>query len=175
MGDKKHMDFKRIEQAIAYIRAHFKEQPNLDEVAEHVHLSPFHFQRIFKAWAGISPKKFLQFLTISYAKRILKDSEISIAQAAYEIGMSSTGRLYDLFINIEGMTPGEYKNGGEQLLIDYSYAATPFGEVLIASTVKGVCHLSFIQSKDLELQRLKQEFPKAKFRENRNEFQKMHF
>ncbi|WP_318310117.1 methylated-DNA--[protein]-cysteine S-methyltransferase [Flagellimonas crocea] len=171
MEDKKHMDFKRIELAIGYIRAHFKEQPNLDEVADHVHLSSFHFQRIFKEWAGISPKKFLQFLNISYAKKILRESEVSIAQVAYETGLSSTGRLYDLFINIEGMTPGEYKNGGEHLLINYSFAATLFGEVLIASTKKGVCHLSFVQSKILDFNRLKQEYPKATFRENHNKVQ----
>ncbi|WP_349351633.1 methylated-DNA--[protein]-cysteine S-methyltransferase [Flagellimonas sp. MMG031] len=166
------MDYKRIEQAIGYIRAHFKEQPSLDEVAGQVHLSSFHFQRIFKEWAGISPKKFLQFLNISYAKKILKNSDVSIAQATYETGLSSTGRLYDLFINIEAMTPGDYKNGGESLLIDYSFAGTPFGEVLIGSTTKGVCYISFIQSQDVDLHGLKQEFPKATFRENQNEFHK---
>ena len=172
MEEKKHIDYKRIEQAIGYIRANFKEQPNLGEVAGHVHLSSFHFQRIFKEWAGISPKKFLQFLNISHAKKILKDSEVSIAQAAYETGLSSTGRLHDLFIKIEGMTPGDYKNGGQQLLIDYSFATTPFGEVLIASTSRGICHLSFTATRDLDLHRLKQEYPNATFRENQNKVQK---
>ncbi len=136
-------DFQRIEQAIRFIRENFKEQPDLDEVAQEVHLSPFHFQRLFKEWAGVSPKKFLQFTSIEYAKRLLQEQH-SLATVSFETGLSGTGRLHDLFIQIEGMTPGEYKQGGKNLHIFYSHAETIFGDVLIASTDKGICHISFI-------------------------------
>lgn len=136
-------DFQRIEQAIRFIRENFKEQPDLDKVAQEVHLSPFHFQRLFKEWAGVSPKKFLQFTSIEYAKRLLLEQH-SLATVSFETGLSGTGRLHDLFIQIEGMTPGEYKQGGKNLNIFYSHAETIFGDVLIASTDKGICHISFI-------------------------------
>lgn len=136
-------DFQRIEQAIRFIRENFKEQPDLDKVAQEVHLSPYHFQRLFKEWAGVSPKKFLQFTSIEYAKRLLQEQH-SLATVSFETGLSGTGRLHDLFIQIEGMTPGEYKQGGKNLHIYYSHAETIFGDVLIASTDKGICHISFI-------------------------------
>jgi AraC family transcriptional regulator, regulatory protein of adaptative response / methylated-DNA-[protein]-cysteine methyltransferase len=139
-------DFQRIEQAIRFIRENFKEQPDLDKVAQEVHLSPFHFQRLFKEWAGVSPKKFLQFTSIEYAKQLLLEQH-SLATVSFETGLSGTGRLHDLFIQIEGMTPGEYKQGGKNLHICYSNAETIFGEVLIASTDKGICHISFIDDK----------------------------
>jgi AraC family transcriptional regulator of adaptative response/methylated-DNA-[protein]-cysteine methyltransferase len=109
-------DYSRIAEAIDYIKLNFKLQPTLDEVAEKVHVSPFHFQRMFKEWAGVSPKKFLQYLSIEYAKSILKDKQVTLFDAAFETGLSGTSRLHDLFMSIEGMTPGEYKNGGEQLM-----------------------------------------------------------
>jgi AraC family transcriptional regulator, regulatory protein of adaptative response / methylated-DNA-[protein]-cysteine methyltransferase len=137
-------DFQRIKQAIRFIRENFKEQPDLDEVAQEVHLSPFHFQRLFKEWAGVSPKKFLQFTSVEYAKRLLQEQH-SLATVSFETGLSGTGRLHDLFIQIEGMTPGEYKQGGKNLHIYYSHAETIFGDVLIASTEKGICHISFIE------------------------------
>src|SRR5215471_8047321 len=108
MKPQENINFNRIAEAIEYLAQNFKEQPNLDEVAERVHLSPFHFQRLFTDWAGVSPKKFLQFLTIEYAKTILKEKQASLFDAAFETGLSGTGRLHDLFIKIEGMTPGEY-------------------------------------------------------------------
>src|SRR5690349_17553085 len=122
MKEQDHINFNRIAEAIEYLTQNFKEQPNLDEVARKVYLSPFHFQRLFTDWAGVSPKKFLQFLTIEHAKNILKEKEATVFDAAFETGLSGTGRLHDLFIKIEGMTPGEYKNGGEALSINYSYA-----------------------------------------------------
>ncbi|HYE53373.1 MAG TPA: AraC family transcriptional regulator, partial [Chitinophagaceae bacterium] len=112
MNPQEHINFNRIAEAIGYIRQNFKDQPNLDEVAEKVHLSPFHFQRLFTDWAGVSPKKFLQFLTVEHAKGILKNGQATLLDAAFETGLSGTGRLHDLFIKIEGMTPGEFKNGG---------------------------------------------------------------
>ena len=136
-------DYQRIEQAIRFIREHFREQPDLDQIARQIHLSPFHFQRLFKDWAGVSPKKFLQFTTIEYAKKLLTEQE-TLSTVSFETGLSGTSRLHDLFIHIEGMTPGEYKDGGKRLHICYSHAETLFGNVLIASTPKGICHLSFL-------------------------------
>src|ERR1700730_9837425 len=120
MKEQENIDYNRIADAIDYIRKNFKEQPNLDAVAEKVHLSPFHFQRLFSEWAGTTPKKFLQYTSVEYAKKILKENQTSLLDATYETGLSSTSRLHDLFINIEGMTPAEYKNGGKNLTINYS-------------------------------------------------------
>jgi AraC family transcriptional regulator of adaptative response/methylated-DNA-[protein]-cysteine methyltransferase len=137
-------DYQRIEQAIRFIRENFQDQPDLDEIARQIHLSPFHFQRLFKEWAGVSPKKFLQFTSIEYAKQLLLEQK-TLATVSFETGLSGTSRLHDLFIQIEGMTPGEYQQGGKNLHIYYSYAETIFGNILIASTDKGICHISFVQ------------------------------
>lgn len=153
-------DYERIEKAIGYIKENFKEQPDLDEVAKQVYLSPFHFQRLFRDWAGVSPKKFLQFISIEYAKGLLKQN-LSLSDVSYETGLSGTGRLHDLFIGIEGMTPGEYKNGGEALDIHYSFAETPFGDIIIATTYKGVCHLAFVEDEKKGIESLANNFPRA--------------
>jgi AraC family transcriptional regulator, regulatory protein of adaptative response / methylated-DNA-[protein]-cysteine methyltransferase len=155
-------DFDRITKAIHFIKDNFKQQPELDKVAAHIHLSPFHFQRLFKNWAGVSPKKFLQYISIEYSKQLLA-KKLSLADVSFETGLSGTSRLHDLFINIEGMTPGEYKNAGENLAINYSHAETPFGDVLIASTAKGICHLSFINNTAEGIQELQQSFQQASF------------
>lgn len=165
MSHQEHIDYNRIAEAIAYIQAHFKDQPDLDEVAEKVHVSPFHFQRLFTNWAGISPKKFLQYISIRHAKNILKNGQATLFDAAYETGLSGTGRLHDLFIKIEGMTPGEFKNGGEHLNINYSYAETPFGNILVASTAKGICYMAFADDEKQGLVDLQQHFPKAYFKQ----------
>ncbi|MBC7875145.1 MAG: methylated-DNA--[protein]-cysteine S-methyltransferase [Ferruginibacter sp.] len=145
-----------------YIKENFKQQPDLNKVAQQVHLSPFHFQRMFKEWAGISPKKFLQYISIEHAKKLLS-RDFSLADTSFETGLSGTGRLHDLFINIEGMTPGEYKNGGENLTINYSHAESPFGDILIASTPKGICHLSFVEKNNRAIEPLQNAFPNAVF------------
>lgn len=165
MSEQEQINYNRIAEAIDYIKTHFKEQPDLDAVAAKLHLSPFHFQRLFTDWAGVSPKKFLQYTSIQYAKNILKDNQATLFDAAYETGLSGTGRLHDLFIKIEGMTPGEFKNGGVNLFINYSYAETPFGNILVASTPKGICHMAFADDEQQALTDLQLHFPKAHFKQ----------
>ncbi|PJZ54370.1 methylated-DNA--[protein]-cysteine S-methyltransferase [Leptospira adleri] len=135
--------YKKIATAIQFIQKNSTSQPELEEIARSVNLSPFHFQRIFTEWAGVSPKQFLQYLTLQNAKSILSKPQSTLFDAAYETGLSGTSRLHDLFIKIEGMTPGEYKNGGEKLTIRYSFQKGIFGEYLVASTEKGICNLFF--------------------------------
>lgn len=161
MTEQQHINYTRIAEAIHYIRANFKKQPDLDELAGKVHLSPFHFQRLFSEWAGTSPKKFLQYISLEYAKKLLKDEQATLFEAAYDTGLSGTSRLHDLFIKLEGMTPAEYKNGGENLLINYSFAASPFGKLLVASTPKGICHMAFYEEEEAAMVQLKGAFPKA--------------
>jgi AraC family transcriptional regulator, regulatory protein of adaptative response / methylated-DNA-[protein]-cysteine methyltransferase len=154
-------DYNRIATAITYIQQNFKEQPSLEIIAEHVHLSPFHFQKMFSDWAGVTPKKFLQYLSVEHAKGMLKHKQATLFDAAYETGLSGTGRLHDLFMKIEGMTPGEYKNGGETLRINYSFSETIFGNVIIASTKKGICYLAFYEDKNEAFEQLRKVFPNA--------------
>ncbi len=170
MLDKQN-HYQRIAQAIGYINENFKYQPSLTEIATEVGLSPFHFQRMFTEWAGVSPKKFMQFISVEYAKQLLSVQQLSLLDAAYETGLSGTSRLHDLFINIEGMTPGEYKNGGRALVINYSFKHSPFGEMLVASTTKGVCHISFVEGQLVALHNLKSSFCNAIFEHKQDSFQ----
>ena len=140
------MDYVRIERAIRFLNANHLHRPTLDEIAAHVHLSPFHFERLFQRWAGTSPKRFLQHLTKERAKALLRESR-SLLDAAYESGLSSVGRLHDLFVSCEAVTPGEYKRRGAGLTIRYGFHPTPFGECLLARTDRGVCDLRFLQEK----------------------------
>lgn len=151
--------------AIDYLQRHFKEQPSLDRVAAEVNMSPFHFQRLFTDWAGISPKKFVQYLSLGYAKQLISNEQSTLLDTAYATGLSGTGRLHDLFVSIEGMTPGEFKNGGEQLNINYSFADSPFGKLIVASTTKGICHLFFEEDEEQALSGLKSRFPNAIYRQ----------
>lgn len=171
MIDQDSMNYTRIAEAIAYIKDNFKEQPSLNEIAAAVSLSPFHFQRLFSDWAGVSPKKFMQYISIEHAKGLLKDQHLSLLDTAYETGLSGTSRLHDLFINIEGMTPGEFKKGGEALHVSYNFAQTPFGQVIVASTGKGVCHMAFEEDAEQALTALKQRFPYALYHQDTDKFQ----
>jgi len=135
-------DYSRIAQAIAFIQQNRLAQPNLATVAQHIGLSDSHFQRLFTQWAGISPKRFLQYLNIEYAKSKITQSK-SLLDLTLDLGLSSSGRLHDLFVNLEAMSPGEFKAGGAGLQIRYGIHDTPFGKALIATTLRGICHLQF--------------------------------
>lgn len=165
-------NYDRIAKAIVFIRENFKQQPSLEDIAAHINLSAFHFQRLFKEWAGTSPKKFLQYINVQYAKRLLEENkDINLFTAAFKTGLSGTGRLHDLFVNIEGMTPAEYKNGGQFMDINYSISESPFGSILIASTHKGICYMAFIRDKETGLDHLFAKFPMASYHEQTDQFQ----
>ena len=136
-------DYGRVERAIRYLETHFREQPGLEDIARATGLSAFHFQRLFSRWAGISPKRFLQFLTADYARKLLRESP-SVLDAAYETGLSGSGRLHDLIVTIHAATPGEMKTQGDGMTIRYGSHPSPFGDCFIAITGKGICTLSFL-------------------------------
>lgn len=139
----RNSDYLRIEQAIRYLETHFLRQPGLGEIAASVGLSPFHFQRLFRRWAGISPKRFAQFLTADYAAGLLRCSH-TVLETSLAAGLSGAGRLHDLMINIHGMSPGELRQGGADLTIRYGVHDSPFGQCLLAVTKRGVCGLTFL-------------------------------
>lgn len=153
-------NYERVEQAIIYLAENFKDQPSLDVIANHVGVSPFHFQRIFQEWAGVSPKKFLQYISIEQAKEQLSQNR-SLLETSLAVGLSGTSRLHDLFITIEGMTPGGFKGGADNLNINYSFAETRFGKVIIASTEIGICYLAFCNDNQAGLNNLQLLFPNA--------------
>lgn len=163
--------YQRIAEAIEYIRANFRQQPSLDQIAEQVHLSPHHFQRLFTEWAGVSPKKFMQYISVEYAKSLLHQSQPTLFDVAHQTGLSGTGRLHDLFVNIEAMTPGEYKAGGAHLMINYSFTSSPFGHLIVASTDKGICYMAFEEYKEQAVLGLRARFPKAVFQEKMDAIQ----
>ncbi|GAB3015618.1 methylated-DNA--[protein]-cysteine S-methyltransferase [Niabella terrae] len=171
MEAQNEMNYRRIAEAIGYISENFRQQPSLDELAARLHLSPAHFQRLFTEWAGTSPKKFLQYISLSYAKSLLNRQQASLFDTAFETGLSSTSRLHELFIQIEGMTPAEYKHGGKNLQIRYSYKSSPFGPILIASTAKGICYLAFEAEGKAGFSQLRQRFPQADFQQQTDALQ----
>jgi AraC family transcriptional regulator of adaptative response/methylated-DNA-[protein]-cysteine methyltransferase len=148
-----------IQRAIDFIRKNYQFQPSLDEIASHVNLSKFHFQRLFQEWAGVSPKTFLQYVTVENAKKMLQQGKPTL-QTSLDLGLSGNGRLHDLFVKMESVTPGQFKNRGEGLTIHYQIIPSLFGEVLIAETELGVCEAAFIDnssSKRIEEFKLKYE------------------
>jgi AraC family transcriptional regulator of adaptative response/methylated-DNA-[protein]-cysteine methyltransferase len=157
-------DYGRIEAAIHYLEQNFQEQPTLAEIAAQVGLSEYHFQRLFSRWAGTSPKRFLQFLTIQHAKKLLAESQ-TILDATYEAGLSSPSRLHDLFVTHEAITPGEFKQKGTGLTIQYGFHQSPFGDCLIALTERGICGLQFVAKgyREETLSELQTNWPQAEF------------
>jgi len=164
-SSENNYQYERIAKAISFIQANYQQQPSLEDIAEHVNLSSFHFQRLFQEWAGTTPKKFLQYISLSYAKKLLKESQ-STSITTFDIGLSSSSRLHDLFVKLEAMTPTEFKNGGINLNINYSIQDSPFGHILIASTNKGICQITFINNPNEGETNLRREFPNANIRNN---------
>ncbi|RPD39727.1 methylated-DNA--[protein]-cysteine S-methyltransferase [Chitinophaga barathri] len=161
--------YEKIAAAIAYIYANHTEQPSLDDIAAAVHLSPYHFQRLFTEWAGVSPKKFLQYISLQHAKGLLA-KDYTVEQATFETGLSGTSRLHDMFVNLEAMTPGEYRNGGEALSIRYTFIDTVFGPMLAAATDKGICSIAFADNRTAALEDLRLQWPNASFKEEDSPF-----
>ena len=161
-------DYQRIAAAIDFIASRVNRQPALHEIAAHVHLSPYHFQRLFCRWAGVTPKKFLQVLTVERAKQLLGEAR-PLLEVSDSLGLSSGSRLYDHFVQLEAVTPGEYKLGGAGLTIEYAVHDTPFGQAFIATTPRGVCRFAFLDSAepDEQLSGLRIQWPNALVRENR--------
>ncbi len=160
-----NINYQRIEEAIQYLEKNFQRQPELDEVAENVHLSPFHFQRIFTEWAGISPKRFLQYLTVDFLKDKLQQSK-NLVEAAESAGLSSQSRVYDLFTTLEAVTPQEYKLKGSGIRIEYGFHETVFGLCLIGVTERGICWLSFFSADEdpkMELDQMKEHWHNSVF------------
>ncbi len=160
-------DYQLVEAAIRYLEDNFRRQPELAEVARYIGYSEAHFQRLFRRWAGISPKRFLQFLTAEHARQLLAESR-SVLDVSYDVGLSGGGRLHDLMLNVVAATPGEIKTGGLGLRIRYGFHDSPFGDAMIASTDRGLCALSFVQGEDREtvLQELRARWPNAHLEED---------
>ncbi len=155
---QKELDYERIKKSIEFISDKFTEQPELNEIADHVHLSPYHFQRLFIRWAGVSPKKFLQYLTIENSKQRLEECS-NLAEVAYNVGLSGTSRLHDLFVNIEGMTPHQYKLNGAGISIYYDFFIGPFGKFLLAVTnANKICSIQFIDDELFAEEELKNQW-----------------
>ncbi|EKB21957.1 methylated-DNA-[protein]-cysteine S-methyltransferase [Aeromonas veronii AMC35] len=159
-------DYARIADAIRFIASQVERQPTLDEIAAHVHLSPFHFQRLFSRWAGVTPKRYLQVLTLERAKALLQESR-PLLEVADTLGLSSGSRLYDHFVQLEAVTPGEYKQRGAELVIDHGVHDTPFGQAFVALTPRGVCNFSFLDEKapEVPLAALAHSWPEARLQE----------
>lgn len=160
-------DYRVIEQALHYLADNYRNQPDLAQAAARVGYSEYHFQRLFARWVGISPKRFLQFLTKEHARRLL-DESASLLDVSYQSGLSSSGRLHDLFVACEAVTPGEYKSRGEGMQVRYGFHPSPFGECLLAATERGVCGLSFVAQGGREelLDDLRQRWEKAELIED---------
>lgn len=160
-------DYERIEQALGYLYKNYQRQPSLQEIAASISLSEYHFQRLFTRWVGISPKRFLQFLTKERAKEMLAKSD-DLLNAAYQSGLSGPGRLYDLFVSCEAVTPGEYKSHGVGLLISYGFHQTPFGECILGMTPRGICALNFLNhsTREQALITLQRDWPKSELVED---------
>ena len=173
--DQYELDYYRIEKAIIYLRDTRGSRPVLEHLAAHVGMSQYHFQRLFSRWAGISPKKFVQYLTLQHAKNLLSSSSFSVMDTALETGLSGSGRLHDLFIKMEAMTPGQYSRGGRKLEIRYGFHPTPFGRTFVCMTDRGICGLSFTETgnESTVLAYHRNRWPQSLFREDRDETERL--
>lgn len=155
--------YKRVEAVIRHLDRHFTSQPDLSSLAKQAGLSRFQFHRLFSAWAGVTPKDFLQCLTFTYVKRQLREGK-SVLDAAFDSGLSGPGRLHDLCVRLEAASPGEIKSGGEGWRIRVGFAESPFGTCLIAEGPRGICHLSFTEAKknSRSLEAIQKDWPRAK-------------
>ncbi|MBV9618625.1 MAG: methylated-DNA--[protein]-cysteine S-methyltransferase [Verrucomicrobia bacterium] len=156
-------DYERVANVIRLLDRHHTDQPDLNALANAVGLSPFHFHRLFSTWAGVTPKDFLQCLTLEHVKQLLRD-DYNVFDTAIHAGLSGPGRLHDLCVTLEAASPGEMKTGGAGIQVDFGFAETPFGEALIAETKRGVCHLTFVngEGRTSARERLASEWPNAK-------------
>ena len=161
-------DYARIAEALSYLKRHFREQPSLEEVAGRHGSSQYHFQRLFRRWVGISPKKFLQYLTVDFAKKRLSASR-SVLEASYESGLSGPGRLHDLMVSCEAVTPGQHKSSGRDLTVRFGFHSTPFGGCFVAATERGICAMEFLDYAESEepISRLRDKWPQARIVEQR--------
>lgn len=162
--DQLSRDYGTVEDAIHFLEEHYQDQPTLKEMAQSVHLSEYHFQRLFSRWVGISPKRFLQYLTKEKARQMLNDSE-DVLRTTYESGLSGPGRLHDLLVSCEAVTPGDMRRRGQGLTIRYGFHSSPFGECLVAVTERGICGLMFVQdaNRQMPLAELRANWPEAEF------------
>ena len=167
-------DWKRMGRAIRYLSEHYLEQPRLEDAAESVGLSPFHFQRLFTRYVGVSPKSFVGHLTLDHAKLELARGQ-SVLGAALDAGLSGPSRLHDLSLKIEAMTPGDYARGGEGVVIEYGFVDCPFGVALVMATAKGVCGLAFGDENEEEamMDDMRARWPRSTYRENRSRAEKI--
>ena len=166
-----YTNYALIEKAIVYVNDHIKEQPSLNQIAAAVNFSPFHFQRIFTKWAGVSPKKFIEYISLDYTKELLKN-RMTLLDVTHNNGLSGSSRLHDLFVSIDRMTPGELKSGSDRLAINYCFADSPFGKIIIASTHRGICHIHFEKDEAKALNGLKSHFPNASYDQVKDKFQR---
>jgi AraC family transcriptional regulator, regulatory protein of adaptative response / methylated-DNA-[protein]-cysteine methyltransferase len=157
-------DFARIAKAIRYIEHHFREQPRLTAIAAQAGLSEFHFNRLFRRWAGVTPKQYLAFVTGREARGAIA-TQSSVLDAAYAVGLSGPGRLHDLIVTLDAVTPGELKNLGRGITVRYGFSDTPFGEALLATTPRGLCHLAFVEAgeRDSAITELRERWRNAEF------------
>ena len=155
-------DYQRVARAIEFITSNPDNQPSLQQLADHLHLSPYHVQRLFARWAGVSPKRFLEAVTLERAKQLLRQNH-STLETSQQLGLGSASRVYDHFVNLEAVTPSQFKLRGQDLHIQYLFADSPYGEVFIASTERGICRLAFVENdhRDVLVEELQQEWPLA--------------
>lgn len=160
------INYNRVKEAIEYLLSHHTSQPRLEDVAGEVHLSEYHFQRIFSEWAGISPKKFLKYLTIESLKNDLRETN-DLVEAAGRAGLSSQSRVHDLFVSVEAVTPAEFRSNGRGVEIKYGFHESPFGDCFIAQTARGICAISFVEAtRDRVLEEFRQKWVNASITED---------